>query len=261
MLFRTFRRCIQDGHPLLGTFVKLAAPNIVEQLGLLGFDFVILDMEHGPLTFAQVEDLVRAGDAVGLPTVVRVPENRHLFIQQALDVGASGVQVPQVESVDGLAAAVQAARYHPAGTRGLSFSHRAARFGSVPREEYLQGANQDVVLVVQVETVKGLAALPDLLAHEGVDVFFLGPADLSQSMGVPGDFGHPRLQERLQAALGAIHGAGRASGSFAADAAEASRLARAGAVYMAVGSEQGFLARGARSELAAWRAGRAASQA
>lgn len=254
MLYSEFRQKLESGTPLIGTFVKVAAPELVEQLGFLGFDFVILDMEHGPLSIAQVAELVRAADSAGLPTIVRVAENRHSLIQSALDCGASGVQVPHIESAKELREAVSAARYHPVGSRGVSFSHRAARYGMVDKSGYLAASNRDAVVIAQVETVRGIGALPEILQETGADGFFIGVADLSQSLGYPGQLGHPEVRAAMEAAFASIRQAGRIAGTFVASAEEGLEMVRKGATYVVVASEQSFLAKGAVAELKKWRA-------
>lgn len=253
MIYPDFGHKLRSGQPVIGTFVKVAAPEIIEQLGLLGFDFVILDMEHGPLTIAQVAELVRAADTVKLPTLVRVAENRQALIQKVLDVGASGVQIPNIESAEQLADAVEAAKYYPKGTRGVSFSHRAARYGFVGKSDYISSVNRDALIIAQVETAKGLEALPEMLKVDDIDCFFFGPADLSQSLGFPGEVEHPVVRAALDRAFARTREFGRIAGTFVGSAEEGLGMVKKGVHYVAVASEQGFLTKGAVPELKRWR--------
>jgi len=220
----------------------------------LGFDFVILDLEHSALTISQLEDLVRAADVVNLATIVRVPENNPTQIQRALDTGASGVQVPGIQSVDELKQAACAARYHPHGSRGLAFSHRAARFGSVNKDQYLEQCNSDTIVVAHVESKEAVEQLSEWTAVPGIDVLFIGPVDLTQSLGIPGAVGDPTVQETIDRAIARIQGPA-VPGIFAGTVSEALKYCRKGVRYVALSSEQGLMARAAAAELHEWKTG------
>jgi 4-hydroxy-2-oxoheptanedioate aldolase len=191
-----------DAGPLVGSFVGIPHPAVVEVMAWAGFDFLCIDGEHAALGPADVEELIRAADACGIPAIVRVfqvgPEVGH-----ALDSGAAGVLVPRVESAAQAAAAVAAVRYPPAGSRGAGIG-RAARYGR-PFAEYLAEANERVLLAVQVETRAGVEAAAEIAAVPGVDLVFVGPGDLAVSLGVP-----MWAEEHRGAVESVLHAAGTA---------------------------------------------------
>lgn len=191
------RETLNNG-PALGPFMKSCDPAFVETAGYAGFDFVILDMEHGPAGLAQTQNNIRAAALGGVSPIVRVPRLDETVIGQALDIGAAGVQVPQIGSAAEAALAVRAAKFHPQGARGVCRFVRAAGYSSTPREEYFPKANAETLVILQLEGLDGLAELDDILATPGLDVLFIGPYDLSQSLGLPGQTSHPRVVEEMQ---------------------------------------------------------------
>lgn len=248
-----FRQRLVAGEPLVGTFVRLPAAAVAEILGFAGFDFLVADLEHSSLTVADLETLIRGADVAGVPVMVRLPEARPSLVQQVLDAGAAGIQIAQVDSPDTLEAAVKAARYFPEGNRGLAFSHRAARFGFASREAYLAEANGATVVGAQIESAEAIRRLPDLLAVPGVDMFFIGPSDLSQSMGRPGETDHPDVVAAMEQAIDAITGARRIAGLYVGGPDPIPRWLARGVSYFAVNSDTGLLADRARSVLQAAR--------
>lgn len=241
-----FRRRLLAGEPLVGTFMRLPTAAAAEILGFAGFDFLVADLEHSSLTVADLETLIRGADVAGVPVMVRLPEARPSLVQQVLDAGAAGIQIAQVDSPDVLEAAVKAARYFPEGNRGLAFSHRAARYGMMSRSAYLADANGATVVAAQIESAEAVKRLPDLLAVPGVDLFFVGPSDLSQSLGHPGETDHPEVAAAMEQAVAAITGAGRIAGLYAGGPDAIPRWRPRGVSYFALGSDTGFLADRAR---------------
>jgi len=177
----------------LGVFCELPTPASIEIIGAAGWDFVVIDCEHGPITAAMLPDFIRASEAARIPAIVRVPENNAAAIQHALDSGAAGVQIPQIASVETARAAVSAARFHPLGARGFNPFVRAARYSAEPVGEYVKRSNSEITVVLQIESTAGLEALDQILEIPGIDVLFIGPYDLSQSLGIPGHSSDPRV--------------------------------------------------------------------
>ena len=237
----------QGGRPLVGTFLGIGHADVAELVGRLGFDLAVIDTEHAAIGRETVQAMVRAL-ALG-PTfpMVRVATNQPSLIAQALDAGAAGVLVPQVNSAAEATAAVVAARYPPAGRRGLG-PGRASLYG-VNLAEYRATANDRVQVFIQVETQAALADLDNLVATPGVDLFFVGPADLSQALGHPGDLDHPVVTAAIETVLAACRDAGRPFGIFAPTPQWASRWIAAGAAAVFVGSDLGHLVAGARAAL------------
>ncbi|WP_342001940.1 aldolase/citrate lyase family protein [Microbacterium sp. LWH7-1.2] len=162
----------------------LPSPAVVEYVAVAGYDFAVVDTEHGAISAETVEHMIRAGNAFGLDVVVRVGANDRAPIQVALDAGAAGVQIPMVESREQAERAVRFARYAPYGSRGLA-GNRAAAYAPM-NAELMADANSSVIVIAQIETVAGKAVAAEIAAVPGVDVVFVGPTDLSQSMGYPG---------------------------------------------------------------------------
>lgn len=228
-----------------GLFVLDNSPASVETIGYAGFDFVVIDTEHGPNDIAAVEHMVRAAEIGGLASIVRVTKNDPANILRALDVGAEGILVPQVNSGQAAREAVQAAKYGPEGQRGLAGIVRAARYGFRPLGEYLAESNKRTVVLVQVEDVKAVAALDEILAVDGIDGIFVGPADLSQSMGITGQFDKPEFNKVIDDVIARTVAAGKVAGIFCFSAEQAKYWAGKGARFLSIGSDGMLFARAA----------------
>jgi 4-hydroxy-2-oxoheptanedioate aldolase len=176
---------LKAGQPAVGTFLNVPSPDIVEMIGYAGLDFVIIDLEHGRPDLETIENMVRAAEVSGLTSIIRIPSlDRGNFIH-ALDSGAMGVQVPMVDDVATARQVVQLAKYYPHGIRGLA-GGRATRFGAIPLPQYVKEANEETMVIAQVETLEGGLNASGIASVPGVDLVFIGPTDLSQSMGMPG---------------------------------------------------------------------------
>lgn len=225
------KRNLKAGSRQTGVFINIQAPALVEMAGMAGFDFAILDSEHGPLNHMGMEELVRAGSAVGLPVMVRVQTNSPVAILRALDLGAAGVQVPQINSAAQAAAAVKAAKYPPVGERGAAGSHRAAGYGLFGNAQYYAEANEKTLVALHIETVEAVENLADMLQVQGVDVWFIGPNDLAASMGYPGQAGLPVVQERIAHCIEMVRKAGVAVGILSPSPADVHKWSASGVQY------------------------------
>lgn len=242
------------GEHVVGCFVRYPEPGLAELVALQGFDFLVLDAEHGTIDPREAENMVRAAELRGATPLVRVPANRPSVILRFLDTGAQGVHVPLASSAADAEAAVRAVKYPPRGARGLA-GVRAASYGQEGLlAEYVERANAETLVVVQVETREALAQVPAIAAVDGVDVVFVGPTDLSQALGVPGQLGHPLVEEAYGTIAGAVAASGAALGVLVADAEGARRWRERGARYVAV-TVDSLLVRSARALLADLRAG------
>ncbi|MCI9161914.1 MAG: aldolase [Lachnospiraceae bacterium] len=189
-----FYRKIRSGY-VIGPFMKTCDPAFVEAAGYAGMDFVILDMEHGPASVESLQNHIRAAQVAGVLPVVRV--GSYGDISRVLDIGAGGVQVPQVSSAKEAEAVVREAKYFPQGERGVCRFVRAARYSALEKQEYFRRANQALV-IIQLEGQKALENLDEIMEVPGIDILFIGPYDLSQSLGVPGQTTHPAVVEQMQ---------------------------------------------------------------
>lgn len=238
-----------EGH-VLATFVTLPRVEVVELVAVAGFDAVILDLEHGPFGVGALPPLVAAAHGQGLAAIVRVPDGRAQVIGAALDVGADAILVPHVTSAAGAGDAARAARFPPQGTRGANPWVRAAQYGADAR--YLEDANERVAVIAMVEGREGLENLDAILDVEGVDAVFVGPVDLSSSLGLRGDTEHPSVVQLAADVIRRAAAAGVAPGIFAPTPSAAARWVQADARFVALGVDAGLMLAGlsaATSEL------------
>lgn len=204
-----------NGGTIYGVFCNSYSPMIVELIGRIGFDFTLVDAEHGPMGVESCEHMVRASESVETPIFIRVAMNVRQNILRYLDIGAQGVQLPMVNTRAEAEAVVQSVKYPPQGRRGLA-AMRAADYGlKMSLKDYTLIANQETLVVVQIETVEAMNNLNEILTVEGIDVFFIGPTDLSTSMGYTGQAEHPDVQAAIEKLVHEIRAAGRAAGTVA----------------------------------------------
>jgi 4-hydroxy-2-oxoheptanedioate aldolase len=247
----SLRLRLKSDQPLIATFSIIDAPEIVEMVGIAGFDAVILDLEHGPYTVAQLPRLILAARARDLYAIVRVAANDPSQIGAVLDAGADGVLVPQIGSVAAAAAAVAAARYAPAGSRGANPWTRAADYGSGP--EWFAKSNEDTAVLVMIEGKDGVAALGEIVKLPGLDAIFLGPVDLSHSLGVPGQSGHPLVVAEIERAIAAANLQGMATAVFSPTPDGSKQWRNRGARLLAIGEDTAHIMAMFRSLAAASR--------
>jgi len=206
---------ILNGGIAYGVFCPFYSPTIVELIGHLGFDFVLLDAEHSPIGVESCEHMVRAADSVSLPAYIRIAVNIKQNILRYLDTGALGVQIPMINNGVEVKSVVDAVKYLPQGSRGLA-GVRAAGYGlTVPLKEYTIEANQETLISIQIETLEAVNNLDELLSVDGIDIFFIGPTDLSNSMGHVGQVNHPEVQDMIEKLVQRIRASGRVSGTVA----------------------------------------------
>lgn len=239
---------------VIGTFLEVPSPAVVEMMGLAGFDFVVVDGEHGPFDARTIEEFIRAGLSTEVSVIIRVAECRPAVMAQPLDWGAAGIHLPQVTSAEMARCAVHATKFHPLGERGLQPYVRAASYRAYPTADYLATANDETLLVAQVEGVEGIAHLESILGVKGVDVAFVGPYDLSQSLGIPGQVKHARVKEAVAGAVRLAATTGNAIGTYCDDAESALEYKELGVSYLTVSNDAAIFLSGARSLVAKLRA-------
>ncbi len=242
-----FRKKIALG-PVAGMFSKTSDPAFVEILGLAGHDFVILDMEHGPNDFKILENLIRAAALGGVLPIVRIKEGDLTQIGAALDLGAGGVQVPQIRSGEEAREAVRRARFGSGGERGVCRFVRAAGYSSVERNTYFREANRSL-MILQLEGNQAIAALDDILEVEGIDVIFVGPYDLSQALGVPGEVNHPLVEREMKRVVEAASKKNIAVGNFTDTRTDLEKWKSLGVRYLSHGVDTGHFLEAARRML------------
>jgi len=209
----TLKEKLQAGKAVFGVMITFPSPPVVEMLGSLGFDWVLIDNEHGSITVDNSEDMIRAAELSGIAPIVRPVSNKPEIIAPFLDRGAWGVQVPHVNTPAEAVAAVDAVKYYPLGHRGIFSRSRPAGYGfSGSTGDYIEEANRNTLVCLMLEEVEAIDNLEGLVQVDGVDVFFIGSGDLSQSMGYPGQQTHPEVQEVMERGVKVITGAGRVAG-------------------------------------------------
>jgi 4-hydroxy-2-oxoheptanedioate aldolase len=204
---------IARGEPALGCSVMFPSPQVAEMLGHAGFDWVLIDCEHGSASLADVEVMAMACDAAGITPIARPRTNSAADIQSVMDRGVMGVQVPHVNTAEDARRAVAAVKFGPGAARGLAAGTRPDSWGLGARmPDFTKRANAQSLVCVQIEHAEALANVDEILAVDGIDVFFIGPSDLSQSMGFPGDPKAPPVAKAIADTLAKIVAAGRVPG-------------------------------------------------
>lgn len=223
---------LTDGHVSGGVSIMIPSPQVVEMIGRLGFDWVLLDCEHGTISIESLELMTIAAEAAGVTAIARPRSAAPDAILEVLERGVAGVQVPHVDTPDEARAVVEAVRYHPLGSRGLAARTRPAGYGlSGSLADYTRRSNEEILVCVQVESRTALDHLDGILEVEGVDVVFLGPSDLSQSLGRPGRFDHPEVRDAMTRAVRTVRRAGCGAGT-AGDAARWEAWRGEGVTYL-----------------------------
>jgi 2-dehydro-3-deoxyglucarate aldolase/4-hydroxy-2-oxoheptanedioate aldolase len=211
MIYNHFKARLTDGSaPQLGTWLMSAAPSTAEALGFCGFDFLVVDMEHVAIEVSDMASILRAVSGTPADAVVRIAWNDQVLIKRVLDGGARSVMVPFVQTAEEARAAVSFTRYPPDGVRGVAAIHRGSRYGRI--DGYFARANQDVAVIVQIETAAAVERIAEIAAVPGIDALFLGPGDLAASMGHIGNIGHPEVQKLIALAARSAEAAGKPIG-------------------------------------------------
>ncbi len=238
---RDIKTQLRQGQVLIGSFFRIPSPDLVEIFGEAGFDFIVIDQEHGPLGTETVSNLVRACDLVGMPALVRVPDNQPWLIQHALDVGALGILVPQVGTAAAAEQVVRSSKFAPEGARGVCRNVRAARYSARDRFKYFQESNRDTLVAVQIEGKEGVDNLASILKVPGLDMVFLGPYDLSQSLGIPGQVDHPRVTSAMEEVIAMCRRAGVVAATYADNIDVAVQWAKRGVQFLCVGIDTALI--------------------
>ena len=236
-----FKAALTDPEPQLGIWNTIGGNTVAELLGGAGFDWVLVDCEHAAIETIEVLPALQAiGQNPDTSAIVRLAANDPTLFKRVLDMGAQSVMVPYVETAEDAAKAVQAMRYGPRGIRGMAGMTRATRYGKV--DNYFTTAEDELCLIVQVETVAGLQNLDAIADTDGVDAVFIGPADLSASMGLPGQMAHPDVDAAITDAIARLVDRGTPAGVMALDPTIAQRLLGCGATFVATAVDLVLLA-------------------
>ena len=246
-----FKRAIAAGKTQIGCWLASGASSTAEALGCVGFDFLVVDTEHTPIDPPQMIDILRAIAGTPAQAIVRPPWNDMVMVKRALDAGALTLLLPFVQNAEEARRAVAYTRYPPAGVRGVAGTHRGSRYGTVPN--YAKRAHEEICVIVQIETLAAFGELEAIAAVPGVDSLFIGPSDLSASMGLLGDMGNPAVQERLSAGAQACKRLGKPCGIIGANPEMAKKFLGYGFSWVAVGSDLALMVGRAQEYLGAMR--------
>lgn len=238
-LLNKFKNNLKEGKPVFGPFMKSTDPAFIEVAGYSGFDFVILDMEHGPAGFSELQNLIRAALLANVVPIVRTSDSAEVSIAKPLDLGALGVQIPQVTSSEMAKACIKAARFFPKGERGVCRFVRAANYSYLPREEYFRKANE-ILIIIQLEGKEAIKEIDNILKVEGIDILFIGPYDLSQSLGLPGKIDHPVVIEAMNDIVKRARALGIVVGTFTDTLQSAEMWKKAGVQYISYSVDVGI---------------------
>lgn len=240
------KQLLREGKTTSGSWVSLCSPIGAEVMGLLGFDWLLIDMEHGAGDYQTLLGQLQALSGSGSEPFVRVQWNDAAVIKRVLDLGATGIMVPGIGGVEDARTAIAACKYPPEGIRGVA-SVRAARFGQ--DTTYLREANDQVLVIIQIETRSAVEQIEDIVALPGVDVAFVGPNDLAANLGHPGETGHPEVQEAIAKIDAAAKAKGVPLGSVSRDWSGSKALIDKGYQLVSMGADISFMMKASRRAL------------
>ena len=248
----TFKRAIKAGRQQIGLWSSLSSNLSVELLAGSGFDWLLLDTEHAPNDLPMVLTQLQATSENATHPIVRPPWNDPVVVKRYLDAGVQSFLIPYVQTEAESRAAVAATRYPPRGIRGFASASRASRYGRI--RDYYEHCEEEICVLVQIETRQALGNLEAIAAIDGVNGVFVGPGDLSADMGHLGQPGHPEVVAAIDDAIGRIKACGKAPGILTGDEALARHFIERGCLFTAVGSDVGILARGSEQLAARFKA-------
>jgi 2-dehydro-3-deoxyglucarate aldolase/4-hydroxy-2-oxoheptanedioate aldolase len=243
------RRRVLAGDATVGLWLGLGSIVASEIVARAGYDWVVADLEHGMAGETELLGQLVAIQATATAALVRVVSAERMRVARVLDLGADGVVIPRLETVAEMRETLGWMRFPPAGTRGVAAGTRGPGYGTIPHAQ-LQTINERITGVFQVESGVAVEAADDLAAIDGVDVLFIGPADLSHDLGIPGEFANPRFTDALDRVAAAAAGHGKAAGILLQDASEVPAYLARGYRFLGIGSDYGQVMKGARSQLA-----------
>ncbi|MEH6633637.1 MAG: HpcH/HpaI aldolase/citrate lyase family protein [Halopseudomonas aestusnigri] len=236
-----FKSRLQLDQTLYGLWSTLSSPNVAELIGGAGFDWLLFDSEHAPIELADLVSLLRAADRSPSALAVRISWNDEVLIKRVLDLGVQNLFIPFVENADEAQKAVQATRYPPNGKRGLAGATRASSYGR--NRNYIEQASENICLIGQIETPEAVENIAEIAAVDGLDGVFIGPSDLSASMGYPGRADHPEVQGMIRNCAEQLNQLGKPAGILAPDELVARRYAKWGYRFIAAGVDASLLVR------------------
>lgn len=223
---------LYNGETCLGTWVFIPSPDIMEIIGLAKFDFAVIDMEHSAITLQDVVSMIRAAESRNLTPLVRVSKLDPSCLLRVLDSGGYGIQLPHIETGEDARRAVQYIKYHPLGERGLATTTKAGGYTLKEIEKHIIDENKSTLIIVSLESKESLRNIESIIDVSGVDVVYIGPYDLSQSLGMPGKVDDPRVLRAMERNIKKIRNSHKIVGSFAENTKRAKQLKEMGVGYL-----------------------------
>ena len=237
-IINNFRNKLKNGETVLGPFSRSCDPAFVEICGYSGFDFIILDIEHGPNNIYTLQNLIRGAQVANIAPIVRVSNvNEEIF--HALDIGAAGIQVPQITTAEQAKEVIKFANFQPDGYRGVCRFVRSAKYSSINKLGYFKSANENIV-ILQIEGKEGLDNIESIINVKGIDILFIGPYDLSQSLGLLGQVEHPLVERRMKEIIEICNKIGVITGTFCDTIENAKKWQSAGIQYVSYSTDVGI---------------------
>jgi len=243
----TFKQLLESKETVYGVFCKTNDPFFIHVLGKAGFDYVILDNEHGPNAIRETFPLIAAAKANGMHPIVRVGKLEDITIQRTLDLGVAGIQIPQIQCKEDAEKVRRFSKFYPKGKRGMCAFVMAADGGLMEKKEYFSSQNEDVAVIIHIEGTEGIDALDDIIAVEDIDVIFIGPYDLSQSLGIPGEVNNPILIEAIQKIVEKCQAKNKHVGIYVDNIETAKRYKDIGVKYISISTDVNIFARSCKS--------------
>lgn len=237
-LIRSFKNKINI-RPVFGIFSKTIDPAFIECIGYAGFDFVIIDMEHGPNNTFSAQNLVRAAQISNLLPIVRVKEDNDTLIGEVLDIGCGGIQIPKVKNIENIIRIKKAAKFAPLGERGVCRFVRSAGYSAVDQKRYYKESNESLI-IIQLEGKEAIENLNDILDVEYYDIVFIGPYDLSQTLGVTGEINHPLVEKMILDIVRKCEKKGKIVGNFSDSIENAIKWINLGIRYISYSVDVGI---------------------
>lgn len=238
----SLKKRLDAGEVVFGTFYKFNNPQLTEMLGYAGFDFIIVDGEHSTYSYSEMQDMTRIANGVGMHAVIRVPSGLPEHVLHACDLGSQGVMVPGLTKPSDAADVIDNMRFYPVGHRGFGLTTRAAKYSFCDNQEFMDWSNSELLSVIMVEKLEMIAHLDELCTLPTLDVLFIGPGDLSQEVGKPGQTSCPEVLELAKKITDTALGHRKAVGMYCATIADVKRAVDWGIQFIAYSAELNMIA-------------------
>jgi 2-dehydro-3-deoxyglucarate aldolase len=241
------KEMLKAGKPAIGTFVQMGFPDVTEMLSHAGFDWILIDGEHGPIDIETMQRMLQAMGGTKAVPIIRIPWNEPVYVKRTLDIGAYGLLFPLISTRKDAESAVRAVRYPPVGIRGVG-PRRASRY-YLDFKEYIATCDQELLIMIQIETKEAVENISEILSVDGIDAYFIGPMDLSAALGHIGDVNHPVVVDAIARVLAAGKKAGKIGGYYSFSPEDVVKRIEQGFQFISLGSDSRLLMGAAQEAL------------